>query len=136
MDERAYHEAGHAVAAIALGTPVKRASLDRVTTWVRPGCERAQRNEAIIALAGPLAEDRYQSYSLNEQAALSGSVWRTDLDNALRRLRPADSLGLAVREARGLVRQNWTSIEVLAAALLDRKALTGDEINAVLGRGP
>ena len=55
MSERlqAYHEAGHAVAAIALGTPIKRASLDRVTTLVRPGCPQAQRNEAIIALSGP-----------------------------------------------------------------------------------
>ena len=38
---RRYHEAGHAVAAIALGTPVKRATISVVTTLVRgrlPAC--------------------------------------------------------------------------------------------------
>ena len=61
-DMTAFHEAGHAVAAIALGTPIKRASLDRVTTLVRPGCPQAQRNEAIIALAGPAAEAKFRAF--------------------------------------------------------------------------
>ena len=32
MMEKAYHEAGHAVAASVLGTPIKQATMDGVTT--------------------------------------------------------------------------------------------------------
>ena len=98
------YEAGHAVAAIALGTPVKCVSLDKVTTLVRVGCPRAQYHEAVIALSGAAAETRYCGYSLEEQAKLWGGVWRIDLDNALHRLQAGDSLGEAVREAREPVR--------------------------------
>ena len=61
--EKAYHEAGHAVAASVLGQPIKQATIDGVTTLVKVGCDRARRNEAIIAMAGPAAEARAQSYS-------------------------------------------------------------------------
>ena len=87
-------------------------------------------------MAGPLAEDRYQSYSLDEQAELWGSVWWTDLHNALHRLQAGDSLGEAVREARQLVRQNWSAIERLAQALQDRGELTAAEITAVIRSSP
>ena len=87
MSERAYHEAGHAVAAAVLGTPIKRASLDRVTTLVRPGCPRAQRAEAIIALAGPAAEAKFRVFiGAAEHAALWRSAWATDRANAVRNL--------------------------------------------------
>jgi hypothetical protein len=63
----AYHEAGHAVVAVALGTTVKLATLRAVTTMVRRGCPRAQYNEAVVALAGPAAETRYCGYREDEQ---------------------------------------------------------------------
>ena len=131
MDEvrlqlQAYHEAGHAVAAVVLGTPIRRATISVVTTLVKRGCPQAQRNDALIALAGPLAEDRYCGYSLVQQAQLWGSVWRTDLDNALYRLRAADSLGVAVKKTQQLVRENWRAIERLAQALQQsRRAYRG-----------
>ena len=132
IELRAFHEAGHATIAHALGTPVKIATLDGVTTLVRVGCPQAQRAEALIALSGPLAEDRYQSYSLDEQAALWGSAWWPDLRNALHRLQAGESLGEAVREARQLVRQNWSQIKRLAQALHQRGELTAAEIDAVV----
>ena len=53
MTEKSFHEAGHAVAASVLGQPIKQATMDGVTTLVKVGCDRARRNEAIIAMAGP-----------------------------------------------------------------------------------
>lgn len=131
-----HHEAGHVIAAVALGTPVRRATLHGVTTMVRSGCPRAQYNEAVIALAGPEGETRRHGYSASQCAELWGSsVWRDDLANALRHLDGAE-IAPALHQARRLVNENWNAIEVLAAALLDRKELNGDEINAVLGREP
>ena len=67
MDEAAFHEAGHAVAAAVLGTPIKCASLSGVTTLVKVGCPHAQHTQAIIALSGPAAEDRHRRYSPDER---------------------------------------------------------------------
>ena len=73
--------AGHAVAAIALGTPVKRASLDKVTTLgpARLPAGPAQRGGHRTGRA--VAEDRHQGYTLTEQAQLGatfgGLIWTT-----------------------------------------------------------
>ena len=66
MTQKSFHEAGHAVAASVLGQPIKQATMDGVITLVRVGCDRARRNEAIIAMAGPAAEDRAKSYSAEQ----------------------------------------------------------------------
>ena len=46
MSEKSFHEAGHAVAASVLGTPIKQATLYGVITLVRVGCDQARRHEA------------------------------------------------------------------------------------------
>jgi hypothetical protein len=111
MDEeirlRAHHEAGHAVAAAVLGTPIKRASLSVVTTLLRVGCQRARRNEAIIALSGPAAEDESEGYSADEREKLWHTVRADDWANALHNLAGGDS-DLALRRARRFVRRNWS----------------------------
>ena len=66
-----------------LGAPIKRASLDEVWTLVRIGCPRAQRDQAIIALAGAEAETKHCGYSLDRQAELWGVAWATDLASAV-----------------------------------------------------
>ena len=95
-----HHEAGHAVVATVFGTPVKRATLHGVTTMVRVGCPRAQYNEAVIALSGPCAEERFHGYTASQCAELwDSSVWRDDLANALRRLEGAE-IAPAMHQAR------------------------------------
>ena len=130
----AIHEAGHAMAAIALGTPVRAMTLHEVTTMVRRGCPVAQRNEAVIALAGAVAETRHCGYSLDRQAELWGDLdaWRTDLDNCLRRLQPTEPIAPALDRARQLVNENWSAIGLLAQALLKHKELDGTAIVAVI----
>src|SRR5262245_11722102 len=54
----AVHEAGHAVVARLLAQPVKRTALAGVTTRYRRGDTKAHRQQAIIALAGPCAEEQ------------------------------------------------------------------------------
>ena len=77
---------------MALGTPVKRASLDKVTTLVKRGCPQAQRNQAVIALAGPAAEAKFRAFiGADEHAALWRTAWATDRDNALRNLAGGES---------------------------------------------
>jgi hypothetical protein len=131
-DVRAHHEAGHAVVASVLGTPIKRASLDEVWTLVRVGCPRARRDQAIIALAGAEAETKHCGYSLDRQAEKWGDAWATDLDSALRDLDRA-AVAPAIRQARQLINEQWRSVEVVAQALQERGALTGADIHALIG---
>ena len=118
----AIHEAGHAMCAIALGTPVSLVTLREVTTLVKRGCPVARYNEAIISLAGAVAETRHCGYSLDQQAELWGSLdaWRIDLDNCLRHLQPTEPITPALDQARQLVESNWDAIERLARALQKR----------------
>ena len=107
-----HHEAGHAVIATVL---VRRSGARHgVTTMVRVGCPRAQRNEAIIALAGPTAEDRCHGYSASERAELWDALWRDDLTNALRNLDGAEvescSASSAAARARELERDRTCGV--------------------------
>jgi hypothetical protein len=112
--EKAYHEAGHAVAASVLGTPIKQATLDGVITLVRVGCDQAQRNEAIIAMAGPAAEARAKSYSAEQSAE----------ENAKRQL-GGHGTEHAMRRARWLIEDNWDGIEKVAEALGEARQTHG-----------
>jgi hypothetical protein len=131
-DERSFHEAGHAVAAAVLGTPIKRASLGGVTTWVRVGCPRARRNEAIIALSGPAAEDLHRRHTAPEREQMWRTAWAADWANALRQLAGGDPEA-ALRRAQRLVCESWGPIERLARALRERGELAGAEVDAVIG---
>jgi hypothetical protein len=77
------HEAGHAVIALVLGHAVMHASLaDGVRTRYRRGDHAAQLREAMIALAGPLAEQRCRPITPAQRRALWREHWHTDLANA------------------------------------------------------
>ena len=104
MTEKAYHEAGHAVAASVLGQPIKQATMDGVTTLVKVGCDQARRNEAIIAMAGPAAEARAKSYSAEQSEELWNTVWAVDKEYAKRQLGGAGTEH-AMRQARWIVRR-------------------------------
>ena len=127
-----FHEAGHAVIAHILGVPISRVTLHGLSTRSRP---QDQANQAIVAYAGPIAEDRHRRYSVEQHRQMwAGAEWRADLVNAVRYLGDGDPK-LALAQARQLVNEHWPSIELLAAALLARETLTGDEIAALLGSG-
>ena len=128
VEQCARHEAGHAICAWRLGVPIASADLTLVITQPRGRSPSVQRSRAVIALGGPMAEDAYRGYTLEEQHALWGSVWSVDLSNALARLPLTDSVASALQQARGIVREHWSLIELVAQALTSRGRLTGAEI--------
>jgi hypothetical protein len=129
----AIHESGHAVACCVLGIPIKRATLFDVTGLVRVDCPHAQYNSALVALAGPCAEDRHCHYTLDERVELWGTAWRQDFANALRNLN-GDSVERAQRRARQLVRRHWDAVEALAVGLLVYGELSGDDVAVLMAQ--
>ena len=131
MTEKSFHEAGHAVAASVLGQPIKQATMDGVTTLVKVGCDRARRNEAIIAMAGAAAETRAMSYSAEQCDELWKTVWAVDKENAKRQL-GGTGTEHAMRQARWIIEDNWDGIEKVAAALEKHGTLSGEDVAGLL----
>ena len=127
----AYHEAGHAVVALALGGKVRL-----VEIGPRPHAHclhRTKTNKAITALAGDLAEQR----------ACPNSTWdafvdlRVALDTAelLAPDEPLDALQEFLDRAEALLDRHWCAVEAVAAALLKHGTLTGAEVDALFCQG-
>jgi len=141
----ALHEAGHAVAAHALGLVVTRVTIEptydtfyekwRVgTTEIEvigdltrdfSSAMRARlRREAIFSLAGPAAERRVVGHATLDEDGI-------DVERArwlLSRDTPSHDLPRVLRRthelAERLVRERWSAIERLAAALMRHRTLT------------
>jgi ATP-dependent Zn protease len=133
----AYHEAGHAVIALALGRPVHRVTIladrDRLGTCAfgkavfRPSEDWLER-EALIALAGLAAEARFTGVY-----ALDGAAKDRQYVAGLARQR-AGAAGKAERLERRLLskveyllgrEENWRAVERLAAELLRAGTVSG-----------
>ena len=169
--ETAYHEAGHAVIARVLGIEVHLATIrpnefydgqvtheaswpeletgteDREEEW-RQRMETAE-NRAILALAGPIAEMKYQP-------TLNGKdfVDENDLLNVATYLRLAGGFTFEVlvpgkplqqdngeasrlwdalqRDTADLIELHWSSIERVAEALLIHEELGQEQIDALI----
>jgi hypothetical protein len=130
----ATHEAGHAVAAAVLGIRITAATASGVHTLHRRGDPDAHRREAIIAMAGPMAEHHHARMTGEDAARAWVTAWSGDLRNCLRHLDAAGGGPVApVRaEAERLVRIYSVAIETVADALLARGRLSGDEIDRLL----
>jgi hypothetical protein len=137
-ERKAYHEAGHAVAAYRLGVEVRSATIlpDHDSAGYVThgdlfcghtlGSDRAVLERAIkISLAGPLAEARFSPGDL---------LWGTrgDYDCALGLARYlAGSLGehellhFLERQTRALLDCYWGDVERVARALLEQDELSG-----------
>jgi hypothetical protein len=160
----AHHEAGHAVLAWVQGLPIKRVhvvpnekhlgavvipssyddaiegdgwNVPAEREWVDPA------KEARVDVAGYLAVRR-----LSRSARTGASADLKHFEDCVGQLAPKTSpcweaerrawRVLLRAQARGLLEKNWPSVETLAAALVARRDLTGDEAAAVLApdRGP
>jgi hypothetical protein len=131
-DERmavAFHEAGHAVVARALGSKV-------VTVEIEPepcaNClhPRGTTNAAVVALAGDQAERR----AVPESEGSAEVDFRTARDVA-ERLAPmiATELLESFRDqARALLDAQWPDVVSIAGALIARGRLTGAEIDLLI----
>lgn len=132
----AYHEAGHAVAALLRGIAVRRVTVEPMADTAghcpTAGLESADATSALIMIcAGGAAQSRHEGRSielddrdLDQAAALASLVARTSLEDPTTRacLRRHQALAGAV------VASNWTWIERTAQALLRRRTLDRGEV--------
>ena len=147
LESIAYHEAGHAIAARRVGCGIKKVSIvpdeeseGRVThrpyfTGIQPDWDESPRvqrrleNMALVCFAGPAAQRKFNPHGYRHRDAwgdhhqamlvLGYMVGNDEELEAYLRL-------VEVR-ATNFVRNDhtWTEIEAVAAALLERKVLTG-----------
>jgi ATP-dependent Zn protease len=133
----AYHEAGHAVVALALGRPVHRVSIladrERLGTCefgkpvFRPSEDWLER-EALIALGGLAAEARFTGvYALDGAARDRQYVASLALQRAgnARKAERLERRLLSKVEHLLTQEDNWRSVERIAAELLRAGSISG-----------
>jgi hypothetical protein len=130
----AYHEAGHACVATAFGIRVTRLTIKlccvhhidgRAGSWA----------QAVTALSGPFAEQRFARYPEDVRAELWRSYWRTDRANALEHLRRSRrwrTLADVETLATTLVAEHWPAIVCVAEDLAAEGELSGASIEALI----
>jgi hypothetical protein len=149
----AYHEAGHAVIARKLHLEGIHVSLPEAITWHETFPRDADYStrlwadeaEAIMKLAGPIAECRYRRETVHW-----GSYWGSDLEEAsdlvarlvtLKRniLTPVfpvpkydELFGQLCDKTRMLVGEHWSAIERVAHGLLDFDDLTQTDVDDLI----
>jgi len=132
----AYHEAGHAVAALALGRPVQRVSILSDHVYLgrcefrkgvfRPSEDWLER-EILIALGGIAAEARYTgNYAWNGAARDQQYVHRLALQRAGERHAERLERRLLAKAEHLLARaEHWQAVKRIAAELLRRGSISG-----------
>ncbi|SIT52649.1 Peptidase U35, phage prohead HK97 (modular protein) [Mesorhizobium prunaredense] len=147
----ACHEAAHAIAAIRLGAAVGDVTIK--PSLARGGADgycqvsrmTAPYATAVIAAAAECASRRL----LDVGEAIRGSmVDRDDMGSAIRAYyfeqfgmaptrREMVDIGIRiVSKAEALVGENWSLIERVAAELLVRETITGDDVRRIIEEGP
>ena len=141
----AYHEAGHAVVALALGRPVHKVSIlpsrDKLG-WCeykkgvfRPSDDWLER-EVLIALAGMAAEARHTGTYAREEAGRDLKFARSLLVSRAgdRRADRLERRLLAKVEALLGDDETWAAVEAVAAALLASGEISGRAANHLYRR--
>lgn len=146
----AYHEAGHALVALVVGVDVRRVTVlarkRRVrgaviqslgATYTSFPCGHpellAGKKDAVLKLAGPLAEERYRP------ARPSGELVNVEEDYVLglahQAVGPRNAcLDWFVKrrdESQKLVIKHWAVIRAVATGLLDQRSLNGSDLKSI-----
>ncbi|RUW01101.1 MULTISPECIES: hypothetical protein [unclassified Mesorhizobium] len=146
----AYHEAGHAVVAFlqffkiefatikpageAAGM-VKSMARGKVDPDIATPAMRAKIEALIIVtLAGDIAQRKHQAKSVRRWHASADRQQAADLALSICGSGESATAYLAWLDivTRNIVEGRWSVIERVAAALLERETLTGDELRAVI----
>jgi len=140
QDIAAYHEAGHAVIGVLMDFELDSVTIDPgegmsmdgySATTNAPSREKGSgeeqlRRRAVYILAGEMAEKKFDPVRANQLD------WQGDREElAFLKL---DGILALKAEAEKLVKDNWTAIEAVARALLDRKTLTGLQVKFLVVR--
>lgn len=143
-DAVAYHEAGHAVVALAIGVDVVAAVLLRDPNGGEPGggvtpCSKERgrnraREDESIALAGPVAEARYHQLQFGGDfkhwlcRSLTGNT-----DGDMHKLAGQGALDAdQIEFVDGVLCDQWQQVARLAQSLLQKSKLSGAEIRSLL----
>ena len=123
------------MACLALDIPLDHVTIDATYPHIRCGRHPILERQAIVALAGPAAEEMVFGWPLpdgvdtgdvaNARRYLVPMYADSQIQREIRRLR--DTAAVLVRQPRS---RRW--IETIAQALLDSRTLSGDEINVLL----
>jgi len=155
-ERTAFHEAGHATAAVALGLSVPRVTVERSTviqrgTWERyAGLTELSSSEdavsfAIVCFAGPAASARYCPGDTTDMESDFRAAEEA-IDAAVRRELPSrPTLSTYARRraviamyvkshAERLVADHWIEIRAMANALLACRTLAGDAVLRIFER--
>jgi ATP-dependent Zn protease len=142
----AYHEAGHAVTALALGRPVQRVSIlpnrERLGHCefgkgvFRPSEDWLER-EILIALGGLAAEARFTgSYAWNGAARDRQYVRQLAVRRAGERRAERLERRLLAKVEHLLSQEcHWRAVELIAGELLRQGAISGRAARALFDRG-
>jgi len=138
----AYHEAGHAVAAIVRGVRVKHATIapsGNSAGYIRllghiPKQIGAMHDRGMIALAGEAAQRRFISRSVRQHHGESDREMVREF--ALRASGSAKVAQCLVNlwqaQADDLVQARWAVIQRVAAALLEKQMVDGAELQRLV----
>lgn len=137
----AYHEAGHAVAAIRRGVGLSRVTIDPTDPFCRSHAvmgELGPHDVLVMICAGAAAEARYlkravpmEGTDLEQARLLASLVTHADLDGQ----ETEDVLARCRVAADAEVLLNWNTITKVAAALVRQTTLAGTDVEALVAQG-
>jgi ATP-dependent Zn protease len=135
----AYHEAGHAIVALALNGIV---TLVRIQDGEGGGTVRYQLPEPvsdahriIIAMAGGVAEQlRYRSSGFlpSPNARADQCIW-LELTSHLPQEAQDAYLRMLQAQVRALLRINWHAVEAVAMTLVEHRNISGAQVRKLVG---
>ena len=137
LDAVAHHEAGHAVAAIVSHVAIEYVTIEadgeargRVRCRKLPRTFEQRHTRGMIAVAGLAAQRRFNPRSLRWQHGAGDrnevAVHAMQVAGSAAQVRAVTTLWEI--QARDFVEHRWPDIQRVAAALLERKTLTGGEV--------
>ena len=135
-----YHEAGHAVAALAFGVPIIRVIVDSAAPAMHRGRYKPPTADigvevmATLCLAGPASEQLFCGEIIDGSDTTDIEMARGYLMDHYNAVRLGAALARHRDAAEKQVRTPWARhrIELIASALLRRGCLNGDEIGELV----
>ena len=129
----AYHEAGHAVVALALGYRCYSVAIEDAGRAV---CDEPAEHALALMIASFIAEAKCMG---------EADIWRDEAD----RVRAADLalwiargdmntasslLSTVTAQAKARIEEHWAEIETIANALVEKRKLSGEEVLTLFAR--